>query len=91
MRRFDEFNRARAVAGDDARFKSSGRKPTDVKEDGDPKLAKEVWGRAIRGVSPAEAEAEIELDCFRVRRLYEHWHTEGSLVAADGPADTSAT
>ncbi len=91
MRRYDEFNRARAVAGDDARFKTSGKKPTDVKEDADPKLAKAVWQRAIQGATPSEVESEIELDCFRVRRLYEHWITEGSLVAADAPADTATT
>lgn len=85
MRRYDEFNRARSLVPDDARFKSSGKKPTDVKEDADPKLAKEVWGRASAGKPAAEAEAEIAIDCFRVRRLYEHWVTEGTLVAADGP------
>jgi hypothetical protein len=90
MRRYDEFNRARAMAGDDARFKTSGKKPSDVKEDADPKLAKTVWQRAIQGATPSEVESEIELDCFRVRRLYEHWITEGSLVAADTPSDPTS-
>jgi hypothetical protein len=84
MRRYDEFNRARALVADDARFKPSGKKASDVKEDADPKLAKEVWGRAARGMPPAEVEGEIAIDCFRVRRLYEHWVTEGSLVPATG-------
>lgn len=83
MRRFDEFNRALSLVPDDASFKSSGKKPTDVKEDGDPKLAKEVWARASKGSSPASAESEIAIDSFRVRRLYEHWVTEGSLVPSD--------
>ena len=59
MRRYDEFNRALALIPDDARFKSTGKKPSDVKEDGDPKLAKAVWGQAVRGVPPSECEREI--------------------------------
>jgi hypothetical protein len=86
MRRYDEFNRAAALVPDDARYKSAGKKPSDVKEDPDPKLAKTVWGQAIRGVPPSVCEAELKIDSFRVRRLYEHWVTEGALVPADAPA-----
>jgi hypothetical protein len=87
MRRYDEFNRALALIPDDARFKSTGKKPSDVKEDGDAKLAKAVWGHAARGASPAACEKEIPIDCFRIRRLYEHWVTEGALVPADTPTE----
>jgi len=83
MRRFDEFNRACALIPDDAVYKASGKKASDVKEDGDPKLAKEVWGRAARGVPAATTESELPIDAFRVRRLYEHWVTEGSLTLVD--------
>lgn len=86
MRRFDEFNRACALIPDDAAYKPTGKKATDVKEDGDPKLAKEVWGRAARGVPSGEVERELLIDAFRVRRLYEHWVTEGSLAPADATA-----
>jgi hypothetical protein len=91
MRRYDEFNRALALVPDDARFKSTGKKPSDVKEDRDPKLAKTVWGQAIRGVPPLECEREIALDSFRIRRLYEHWVSEGALVPTDAPATAPAT
>ena len=83
MRRFDEFNRALSLVPDDAQFKPTGKKATDVKEDGDPNLAKEVWGRAARGATPAAVESEIAIDSFRVRRLFEHWVTEGSLGTSD--------
>jgi hypothetical protein len=83
MRRYDEFNRALSLVADEARFKASGKKPTDVKEDADPKLAKAVWGQAARGVPAVVCEAELGLDSYRVRRLYEHWVTEGSLVSVD--------
>jgi hypothetical protein len=79
MRRYDEFQRALALVPDDARFKKVGKKPTDVTEDPDPQLAKTVWNKAIRGVPAAELEKEIDLDAYRVRRLYEHWVAEGSL------------
>jgi hypothetical protein len=82
MRRYDEFNRALALVPDDARFKAV-KKPTDVKEDPDPKLAKAVWDKAARGAPPAEVEPEMGVDSYRVRRLYEHWVTEGSLAPAD--------
>jgi len=87
MRRYDEFNRALALIPDDARFKSTGKKPSDVKEDADPKLAKAVWGQAARGVPPSVCEGEIATDSFRIRRLYEHWVTEGALVPTDAPAE----
>ncbi len=83
MRRFDEFNRACALIPDDAVFKPTGKKASDVKEDGDPKLAKEVWGRASRGTPTSAVESELPVDAFRVRRLYEHWVTEGSLTSAE--------
>jgi hypothetical protein len=90
MRRYDEFNRALALIPDDSQFKSTGKKPSDVKEDSDPKLAKAVWGQAVRGVTPEVCESELKIDSFRVRRLYEHWVTEGSLAAADAPAPAPA-
>jgi len=90
IRRYDEFNRALALIPDDARFKSTGKKPSDVKEDRDSKLAKVVWGQAARGVPPSVCESEIQIDSFRIRRLYEHWVTEGALVPADTPAEAPA-
>jgi hypothetical protein len=83
MRRYDEFHRALALVPDDVCFKTTGKKPTDVKEDSDPALAKEVWGKAARGVSAGVAEPELSVDSYSVRRLYEHWVTEGSLVRVE--------
>jgi hypothetical protein len=91
MRRYDEFNRALALVPDDVRFKSTGKKPSDVKEDADSKLAKAVWTRAVRGIPPNTCETELKIDSFRVRRLYEHWVTEGSLAQAETPAPEPAT
>jgi hypothetical protein len=85
MRRFDEFARALSLIPDGARFKPTDKKPTDVKEDPNAKLAKAVWSQAARGVPPEVCEGELEVDCYQVRRLYEHWVTEGSLAATDPP------
>jgi len=86
MRRYDEFHRALALVPDDARFKATGKKPTDVKVDPDPTLAKEVWGKAARGVPPTTLEPELSVDSYGLRRLYEHWVTEGSLVRIEESA-----
>jgi hypothetical protein len=85
MRRFDEFNRALSLIPDGARFKPTDKKPSDVKEDPNAKLAKTVWSQAARGVAPEVCESELEVDCYQVRRLYEHWVTEGSLIPVGTP------
>jgi hypothetical protein len=90
IRRFDEFNRAAALAPDGARFKKGAKKPTSLKEESDGELVREVWRRAASGFSPEECESEVPVDRFRVRRLFEHWVAEGSLEALDlSPPDTS--
>ncbi len=83
IRRFDEFNRAAAIAPDEARFKKGTKKPSQLEEETDGELAREVWRRAASGFSPAECETELPVDRFRVRRLFEHWVAEGSLEALD--------
>jgi len=90
IRRFDEFNRAAALAPDDARFKRGSKKPSELEEESDAELVREVWRRAASGFSPQESEAELPVDRFRVRRLFEHWIAEGALEALDlSPADAT--
>ena len=86
IRRYDEFMRAVALAPDDASFRASDRKPTKAADEPDVELLKGVWFKAAKGATPLQCEAEFHVDSYRVRRLYEHWIGEGSLV----PADTSA-
>ena len=82
MRRLDEFQRAAAVAPDDARLKTGEPKPSRLADEGDLELMRSVWLRAIAGATPREIEAEVAVDPYRVRRLFEHWLEEGSLVRA---------
>ncbi len=91
IRRFDEFNRAAAMAPDGARFKKGAKPPSQLDGESDGELVREVWRRAASGFSPEECESELPVDRFRVRRLFEHWIAEGSLDALDlgAPAEPS--
>lgn len=89
MRRYDEFIRAAALIPDDASYKATDRKPTNVPDGGDPQLARQVWQRASVGAPPSACEEALAVDAFQIRRLYEHWVAEGSLVT-DRPRPSSA-
>lgn len=83
IRRYDEFKHAAAVVPDGAIFNPTGAKPTPAEGETDGDLVREVWRRASSGFSPVDCEAEIAVDRYRVRRLYEHWLTEGSLAFSE--------
>ncbi len=80
MRRFDELQRASALVPDDARLKPTEIKPSRKEDETDLELMRSVWRRAVSGAAPAAIEAEAVVDPYRVRRLFEHWVEEGSLV-----------
>ena len=82
MRRLDEFERAAAVAPDDARFAPAESKPSRLADETDLEMMRAVWLRAVAGATPVEIEAEVSVDPFRVRRLFEYWLEEGSLLVA---------
>lgn len=85
IRRYDEFMRAVALVPDDASFRASDRKPTKAADEPDMELLKGVWFKAAKGATPAQCEAEYHADSYRIRRLYEHWVGEGSLVPVETP------
>ena len=84
IRRYDEFMRAAALAPDATRYRSTGKRPTNVVDESNTDLVKNVWKRALEGVSPEDLERELPVDSYRVRRLFEHWLGEGSIELADG-------
>jgi hypothetical protein len=88
IRRYDEFMRAATLASDDAQFKPTDRKPTKVPDESDGELLKTVWFKAAKGATPAQCEQEFAVDCYRIRRLFEHWIGEGALAPVEpaGPA-----
>ncbi len=83
MRRYDELARAVTIVPDHARFRPTGRKPSQVSDEADPDLVRSVWLQAAEGRSPTESESSLAVDSFRVRRLYEQWLTEGALTPTE--------
>jgi len=80
MRRLDELQRAAAVAPDGARLKPGGAKPSRLADESDVEMMRSAWRRAVAGATPRAIEDELAVDPYRVRRLFEHWLEEGSLV-----------
>lgn len=83
IRRYDELMRAAAVAPDGARFRSTGKRPTNLADEPNTDLVKGIWKRALEGATPEGLEQEVPVDSYRVRRLLEHWLGEGSLELHD--------
>jgi hypothetical protein len=81
VRRYDDFQRAAAVAPDTATFKPTGAQHS-APEDEDPDFATYVWSQAASGKTPLEAEVTLSTDSYRVRRLLARWIEEGALKAA---------
>jgi hypothetical protein len=86
IRRYDEFMRAASLAPDDASFQATGQRPTNVDDEPNTDLVKNVWHKAIKGATPAALEGEMPVDSYRVRRLFEHWLSEGSIAVRDAAA-----
>jgi hypothetical protein len=79
MRRYDEFNRALTVVGDEDRYQATGMQPTGLADENDADFVNSVWLLAAKGASPAAVEKDVAVDSYRIRRLFEHWVNEGSL------------
>ncbi len=72
-RRHDEYQQGRAFAPDGVRYQPAGIPAIRPDDENDGEFASAVWDRAAAG-TPAEAcELEMQVDPFRVRRLYAHW------------------
>jgi hypothetical protein len=90
IRRYDEFTRAAALAPDDATFRATEKRPTKVADEPNIDLVKSVWMKAVGGATPVDCEAEFPVDAYRVRRLFEHWLSEGSLTARQSEEPASS-
>jgi len=80
--RHRDLRRLSGTVGDAARYRATAVRPTPFAEEQDPKLLRDVWTRASTGASPAEVEAAVAGDAYRIRRLYAHWVEEGALAPA---------
>jgi len=89
IRRYDEFKRAASVAPDEAEFQATGKQPTMGDVQADPEVFREIWRRASAGRSPVVTEADVPVDRYCVRALYEHWVTAGILEPAGSETEGS--
>jgi hypothetical protein len=82
MRRFDEFQRLRALVPDEARLVPGGSRPTAPPGEQDGELVRRLWTRLRAGASVSELDAAAEVDAFRARALLAHWLEEGAAEIA---------
>ena len=80
VRRHDELQRILAMIPDDIVMTKTTVKPTPHEEENDPIFIRDVWLKASSGTRVGEWERDIASDCYRVRRLLEHWLEQGALV-----------
>jgi len=79
MRRFDEFQRLRALVPDRARLAATGQKPTAPAGEVDGEMVRRVWTRIRSGATTADCEQAARVDSYRTRALLAHWLEEGAL------------
>ncbi|MFN2387367.1 MAG: DUF4388 domain-containing protein [Thermoanaerobaculia bacterium] len=82
MRRYDEFQQARAIVPDDVPLKATSVKATPHPDETDGILLRDLWMTASKGATPLECEASVAADCYRIRRLLVHWVESGALAPA---------
>ena len=89
MRRFDDFQRLRALVPDHAYVVAAEGRPTAPAGEADGELMRRVWTRVRSGTSVGDCERLAEVDSFRVRALLVHWLDDGAIrveVARATPA-----
>ena len=72
-RRHDEYQQAKAFAPDRVRYEPSGVAALRPEDETDGDFASNVWDRAAAGTPAENCELEMQVDPFRVRRLYAYW------------------
>jgi hypothetical protein len=78
VRRYDEFNRAAAVAPDHVHVKPTGKPRTPLADEASAFIAA-LWGQISPQKSIVECETAMCVDSYRVRRILAHWIEEGAL------------
>jgi hypothetical protein len=86
MRRFDEFQRLRALVPDEARLVAGETRPTAPTGEQDGELMRRLWTRLRAGAVVTELDAASEVDAFRARTLLAHWLEEGAARLAPAAA-----
>ena len=79
VRRYDELQRASAVAPDGISLAATGQKPSKV-EGEEPALIVRAWDLLVTGKPIAQIEVDLATDPYRLRRLAALWIEDGSLA-----------
>jgi hypothetical protein len=81
LRRHDEYQQACTLVPDGSLHEATGSKPTPPEEETDVELLKRVWQQAATGVAAEALEGALDVDGYRIRRMYAHWLETGALKA----------
>lgn len=87
MRRYDELQRARAVAPDHGFLHATGTRPTPPGEDADGGFVRALWTAVKDGATPKQCEEAVAADSYRIRTALAHWLEEGALELREAAAD----
>jgi hypothetical protein len=85
MRRYDELQRARALAPDHGYLVATGARPTPRAEEADGGFIRDVWTRVKAGATPRDCEDRVAADAYRIRTLLAHWLEEGAIAVRQAP------
>jgi len=85
MRRFDEFQRLRALVPDEARLVAGEAKPSAPEGEQDGELMRRLWTRIRGGAQVLELDAISLVDAFRARSMLAHWLEEGAVRFTQAP------
>ena len=82
MRRYDEYERARALVPDATVLLPTGVRPTAPPGESDGAFVRELWGRLKNGGTAAACEEAVPADGYRIRTLLAHWLQEGAVAVS---------
>ena len=82
MRRYDEYERARALVPDATVLLPTGVRPTAPPGESDGAFVRELWGRLKNGGTAAACEEAVAADGYRIRTLLAHWLQEGAVAVS---------
>ena len=79
MRRYDEYERARALVPDPTVLVPTGTRPSSPPGETDGAFVRDLWGQVKGGATAAACEDALAGDAYRVRTLLAHWLAEGAV------------
>ena len=84
LRRYDEFQQARALVPDKLLLKPTGVKPSRPADEKNDTFLQSLWKTIAPSASAAACEEAVPADSYRIRRTLAHWLEQGALQPAVG-------